>query len=553
MFNLDRDKQIQINQILQIVKIASLAFPTIAFFQYYSKQEPASVFLTHSFLLASALLVMLSIYSLLFYVQMKMSNHSKLKPWINPLVSLFIAYISVMLTGAHLSNYKYLFLLAIVSCSMESNTKVSLTVSGVSAIIILGIDLFYAPAGSINSYFESDLVLVSIFLIIAWTIGYYVNLERRHIASLNELVKTDSLTGLYNHRYFYDCLADQVDVSDETGNILSLMYLDIDDFKYYNELYGHVAGDEVLRVIADILRKNSPEHAILSRFGGEEFTVLLPDTKIDVAMVYAEDIRQKIHAYAFEGEENMPGESLTVSVGVTSYPDKAKSETDLLKYADDACYRAKFMRKNRVEAYYSILEDLQKNADDATKEMLTSIKTLIAVINAKDRYTFRHVERVVYYCSLVADKQNFSEKDKRNLIYAAYLHDIGKINVPEDVLMKPDRLTPHEWDIMSNHPHNAAEIVRNIDSLKEVLPIILQHHERHDGTGYPNKLKGDEITFLAKVLSVIDSFDAMTSARPYQQKKSVMQAIDELRRCSGAQFDPEAVNLFLDTIGMMVL
>lgn len=124
--------------------------------------------------------------------------------------------------------------------------------------------------------------------------------------------------------------------------------------------------------------------------------------------------------------------------------------------------------------------------------------------------------------------------------------------MPEDVLMKPDRLTPHEWDIMSNHPHNAAEIVRNIDSLKEVLPIILQHHERHDGTGYPNKLKGDEITFLAKVLSVIDSFDAMTSARPYQQKKSVMQAIDELRRRSGAQFD-EAVNLFLDTIGMMVL
>lgn len=553
MFNLDRDKQLQINQILQIVKIASLAFPAIAFFQYYSKREPSSVFLTHSFLLATALLLMLSVYSLLYFAQQKIDDRSRWKPWINPLVSLFIAYISVMLTGAHLSNYKYLFLLAIVSCSMESNTKVSLTVSGVSAIIILGIDLFYAPAGSINSYFESDLVLVSIFLIIAWTIGYYVNLERRHIASLNQLVKTDSLTGLYNHRHFYDCLADQVDISDETGNILSLMYLDIDDFKYYNELYGHVTGDEVLRVIADILRKNSPEHAIISRFGGEEFTVLLPDTKIDVAMVYAEDIRQKIHAYAFEGEENMPGESLTVSVGVTSYPDKAKSETDLLKYADDACYRAKFMRKNRVEAYYSILEDLQKNADDATKEMLTSIKTLIAVINAKDRYTFRHVERVVYYCSLVADKQNFSEKDKRNLIYAAYLHDIGKINVPEDVLMKPDRLTPHEWDIMSNHPHNAAEIVRNIDSLKEVLPIILQHHERHDGTGYPNKLKGDEITFLAKVLSVIDSFDAMTSARPYQQKKSVMQAIDELRRCSGAQFDPEAVNLFLDTIGMMVL
>ena len=553
MYNLDKDKRTLIDQILQIVKIASLAFPAIAFFQYYAKNQASSLFLTHSFLLATALLLMLSIYSLLLWVQQRMDDNSIFKPWINPTVSLMIAFSSVMLTGAHLSSYKYLFLLAIVTSSVENKPKVSLTVSGISAIIILSIDLLFAPPGLVNPYFESDLVLVSVFLIIAWTICYYVNLEQQHIIGLKEMIKTDSLTGLYNHRHFYDCLAEQVEISDQTQTELSLMYLDIDDFKYYNELYGHVTGDDVLRIIAEMLREDMPDNAIISRFGGEEFTVLLPNTRVEEALRYAEDIRQKVHTYPFEGRENMPGEALTISVGITSYPEKAKSETDLLKYADDACYRAKFMRKNRVEAYFSILEELQKGADDATKEMLTSIKTLIAVINAKDRYTFRHVERVVYFCTLLAEKQNFSEKDTRDLIYAAYLHDVGKINVPEEILMKPDRLTPEEWEIMKSHPHNAAEIVRNLDSLHEILPIILQHHERYDGSGYPNQIKGDEITFLARVLSVIDSFDAMTSVRPYQTRKSLTGAIDELRRCSGNQFDPRAVEMFLETIGNMVI
>ena len=553
MYNLDRDKRTLINQILQIVKIASLAFPAIAFFQYFSKRQPSSMFFTHSFLLASALLLMLAIYSLLYWAQQKMDDTSKIKPWVNPIVSMLIAFASVMLTGAHLSSYKYLFLLAIVTCSVENEPKVSLSVSTISAVIILGIDLLFAPAGNVNPYFESDLVLVSVFLIIAWTIGYYVNLERQHITGLKEMIKTDSLTGLYNHRHFYDCLSEQVELSDQNQTELSLMYLDIDDFKYYNELYGHLTGDEVLRIIADMLRDDMPKNSIISRFGGEEFTVLLPNTRVEEALLIAETLRQKVHTFAFEGRENMPGEALTISVGVTSYPEKAKSETDLLKYADDACYRAKFMRKNRVEAYFSILEELQKGADDATKEMLTSIKTLIAVINAKDRYTFRHVERVVHFCTLLAERQNFSEKDTRNLIYAAYLHDVGKINVPEDILMKPDRLTPEEWEIMKSHPYNAAEIVRNLDSLKEVLPIILQHHERYDGSGYPNRIQGDEITFLARVLSVIDSFDAMTSVRPYQQKKSLTGAIDELRRNSGTQFDPIAVEMFLETIGNMVI
>jgi HD-GYP domain-containing protein (c-di-GMP phosphodiesterase class II) len=181
-------------------------------------------------------------------------------------------------------------------------------------------------------------------------------------------------------------------------------------------------------------------------------------------------------------------------------------------------------------------------------QRVASIKTLIAVINAKDKYTYGHVERVVFYCTLIAEKVGLTDKQKRDLVYSAYLHDIGKINIPEGMLMKTDKLTPEEWEVLKSHPRMAVEIVENIDSLKDMVPVILHHHERFDGTGYPDGLKGEEIEYLARVLAVADSFDAMTSVRPYQQKKTYDQAIEELIRCSGTQFDPDIVKVFIRAI-----
>jgi putative nucleotidyltransferase with HDIG domain len=188
---------------------------------------------------------------------------------------------------------------------------------------------------------------------------------------------------------------------------------------------------------------------------------------------------------------------------------------------------------------------LQNDINENDKEIITSIKTLIAVINAKDKYTFRHVERVVSYCSLMADKLNFDDYTKRMFIYTAYMHDIGKINIPQEILLKATPLTDEEWEILKRHPENGAQIIKNVSVLKEVVPIILQHHEHYDGSGYPNKLKENEISYLARMLTVIDSFDAMTSNRPYQKKKSFSLAFDELVKCSGTQFDPEIVQAFI--------
>ena len=195
----------------------------------------------------------------------------------------------------------------------------------------------------------------------------------------------------------------------------------------------------------------------------------------------------------FQGEENLPNKKLTVSIGISCFPDKAKNKVELINRADDALYRAKFFNKNRVEVYYSILEELKEDIQEEHIDIISSIKTLISVINAKDRYTFGHTERVVIYCDLIANKLNLSLEDKKILKYGAYLHDIGKIEIPKEVLNKRMVLTDEEWDCIKKHPENGTDIIRSVPSLQNVIPLILHHHERYDGKGYPTGLEKENI------------------------------------------------------------
>lgn len=546
MMGSDHNKP-EIARTIQIMRLVSMIFPAIAFFQYFFSNGGANDVVTFAPSMTAALMIILSIYACGEYFKRKLKS-TFIKAYVDPTISLFLAFISVMLTGTYASSYKFLFLFAIIFSSIECTMRESMTITGISAIIILVIDLIMAPKSYINPFFESDLVLSCVFLIISWTIGYYVNQGNKHIEDLNNIANTDGLTGLYNHRYFYDSFTEQFDLCKRTGTELSLLFIDIDDFKFYNDLYGHQKGDDVLRTIAAIMKDTIRNDTFIARYGGEEFAVLLPGIGESTAVRIAERLRLAVQEYEFDGQECMPGGTLTISVGVSTFPDKAKNSTELLKGADDACYRAKFLKKNRVEAYYSILEELQKDMDEPAREIIASIKTLIAVINAKDKYTYRHVERVVYYCILLADKLKMGDAEKKRLVYAAYLHDIGKINISEDILMKSDKLTEEEWNILKCHPKYAVEIIENVPALRDSVPIIIEHHERYDGLGYPNGLKGEEIDPMARLLTVVDSFDAMTSLRPYQHRKSYSESIHELYRCSGSQFDPAMVQVFVELL-----
>lgn len=555
MISMKNTRLKEINDMVSIVKLASLLFTGIIFFQdFFDEKKLGGTLIskqTASIGIFITGLILLFIYLLWSFPSIKRMNKKNYIciMFIENLFFIAILFIAIIFSGAYKSEYKYIFLFIITSSTIQLGLKSGIIVSIISSVLILGMDIVcFQNTGGVNKYFQNDLILSGIFVLTAWPLGFYVKIEGEHINKLEELVNKDGLTGVYNHRYFHDTLKEKVALSEKHNKPISMIFVDIDYFKHYNDLNGHQMGDEVLRTIGKILEDNLRENDIAARYGGEEFAIILPDTNEDEAVVIADKIRKVIENTKFKGEENQPNGVLTASMGISVYPDKAKDDITLIKSADDALYRAKFFMKNRVETYTSILDEINSEIDEKDIELVASIKTLISVINAKDRYTYGHSERVVLYCRLLADKLELSEEDKKTLIYSAYMHDIGKINISKEILTKRMPLTNEEWEILKKHPEDGIEIIKPVKSLEDVIPIILHHHEKYNGTGYPGNLKKDEIPYLARVLCVVDSFDAMTSNRPYNVRKTYEQAIEELRKYSGIQFDPEISEKFIEVI-----
>lgn len=548
------NKKKQINEIVSVVKLASLLLTAIILCKYLFSVDGQMLNSPEAYYtivcLFVPLLFLIAIYfTWTFSTNNRFKNrHSRISNKIEIVGFIILFSMIVYISGGNESNYKFLFLFIIITTTIQSGMKHGMITSIISSIIILMMDLLMEPNAQINTFFESDLILVGIFILTAWPLGFYVKIEGEHIKKLENMVNYDGLTNVFNHRYFQDKLKEKVEIGRKENKPVSMIFIDIDYFKHYNDLYGHQKGDNILKELAEIVTKSVREKDIVARYGGEEFAVILEDTTEKETLEIAERIRANVEQTYFDGEENQPKGKITASIGISIFPYKAKDELELIKSADDALYRAKFFNKNRVETYTSILDDLKKNIDDKDIELVTSIKTLISIINAKDRYTYSHVERVVIYSRLLADKLKLSETDKSNLIYGAYMHDIGKINIPKEILVKRMKLEKEEWEELKQHPDNGVEIIKSVESLKDVIPLIKHHHERYDGKGYPNGLSGEEIPYLARLLTVVDSFDAMTSNRPYNRRKSYEEGIDELRKCSGTQFDPEIAKAFIEVI-----
>ncbi|WP_373598423.1 bifunctional diguanylate cyclase/phosphohydrolase [Paraclostridium bifermentans] len=475
---------------------------------------------------------------------------------IETILLMVICTVIIVATGTEKSPYKFLYIFIIIISSIQFGRNYAMIVSVICSLLVCGVDvisiylsnnLLMGDDKALIIHFQIDMVIVSAFLVTSWILGMYVNIEKEHSKELQILANVDELTSLYNHRYFQESLDNIMKIAREEGFSISLLFMDIDYFKNYNDINGHQIGDILLKEIGSILKSSVRENDIVARYGGEEFAVILPNTSEEEAMVVGERIRMNIENTYFYGQENQPNKNITISIGVSSYPLRANDKHQFINTADDALYRAKSLNKNRVEVYYSILEEIADHIyiDEETSR---SLKRFINMINKKDRYTYGHTERVVIYLGWFADFLELNEKDKLNLKLAAYLHDIGKIEIPEEILNKKEKLTNLEYDILRQHPVLGVDLIRHIQAFEDLLPLIRHHHERYDGLGYPDNLKGEEIPYLSRVISVADSFDAMTSHRPYNTRKDHESAIEELKRCSGTQFDPELVEKFISMI-----
>ena len=358
---------------------------------------------------------------------------------------------------------------------------------------------------------------------------------------------TDELTKLYNHRYFHDTVSKWI--SDRTHEKFSIAMIDIDQFKIYNDLYGHLAGDEALKKIAEILSKNAYKHDLLVRYGGEEFVIFMPDIEGPVALKAIERIRR-----AVEDEfllSNDIKEFLTVTIGVSSFPSDGNSLEEVISNADKAMYYGKQRGRNKAILYLE--NQSTKTETDEMKELikeahLQSIYALAATIDAKDHYTYGHSNNVALISAALAKEANFKEKDIEIVKSAGLLHDIGKVGIPESVLSKVGFLDDDEMEIMRSHVVQSINIIKHIPNLLDTVPIIMSHHERYDGGGYPRGIKGKNIPILGRVICIADSFDAMTTDRPYRRGLTLEQAIYELKKNASKQFDPILVETFIQMI-----
>jgi diguanylate cyclase (GGDEF)-like protein len=365
----------------------------------------------------------------------------------------------------------------------------------------------------------------------------------RLYAKAEQRARVDELTGLFNRRHFDENVKLEIDRHARYRSMLSLILLDLDYFKAYNDTQGHTAGDKVLELIGRLVNGALRNTDLAFRYGGDEFAIILPQSASNDAFIVAERVRGRIAAEM--GKRDI---KISASLGLASWPSDGVTSDELVNAADRALYYAKETGGNRTCVASKMLPSLTAAASTRTtteKEVLSIIHTLAATIEAKDPYTYGHSRKVSSYAVSLAEAIGLPSEKVAVVSTAALLHDIGKIGIPDEVLNKVDKLEPEAWELIHAHPKLSTTIVGHVVSLVSCLPAILHHHERWDGGGYPAGLKGEEIPVEARVLAIADAFDAMTSSRPYRSKLSYKKVLKELKSCSGSQFDPKLVDAFL--------
>ncbi|MEX2142227.1 MAG: diguanylate cyclase [Pirellulales bacterium] len=376
---------------------------------------------------------------------------------------------------------------------------------------------------------------------------------RRQNKELQVLANNDSLTCCLNRRALFSELDKQWKHAVASGESLSCIMVDIDHFKSINDGYGHAMGDRVLQMVSKVLRSNAQPHHVVARYGGEEFALLLPNTNLEGAAQLAEKLRMRIEMVRYADRQ------VTASFGVASNEQQSEEPAELLNLADKALYYAKFNGRNCVITWLQVPAHWgQENSMPAPKSAppamfdapipYHAVTALSAALAFRDPLTAEHSRRVADLSLLIAQGL-LPEKECYLLEVGALLHDIGKLGVPDSILLKPGPLTEDEWKVMSTHDDIGVEILNAAFSSDELTAIVANHHAWFSGRPDDRHLPaGETIPVGARILSIADAYDAMVSDRVYRKGRSRDEAVAELRRCSGRQFDPALVERFVQLL-----
>ncbi len=395
---------------------------------------------------------------------------------------------------------------------------------------------------------QANIILTGVTVLLAWLVGGMIEVERKTQQELANLADYDTLTGLINHRYLQEKLSFSLADAAKARAPLSLVLLDIDQFKYYNAVFGYQKGDLILESMGKLLQEEAVEPSYAARYGGDEFMLVLPGQTVEDARRIAGEISAKLVARAsavlLEDRSTPAWRNFNISWGAVSYPRDGEAAMPLIRAAETDLFRTKYS-EGLAYLYQSVISEISTMQ---TQDAFPTLQTFIALINSKDRYTFGHSERVISYALALAEKLGLSGDEKDILRFAGYLHDIGKIEIETMMLNKEAGLNHEERKIMERHPIRGSEMLRPVASFLPVVPIIRSHHENYDGSGYPDGCKGEGIPFLSRILRIADSFDAMTTNRPYRKALSLDEACLELQNKAGAWYDPQLLQSFLEII-----
>ncbi len=365
------------------------------------------------------------------------------------------------------------------------------------------------------------------------------------VLQLSDAARTDPLTSLLNRRGFEEAFENELERAQRGNHNLSVLVGDLDGFKQVNDRFGHHTGDLALARASAVLTREKRRMDTVARLGGEEFALIVPETGGRRAFLLAERLRTAIRDEFADDEV-----ALTISFGLATLPQNGRTRQDLLGAADDALYAAKELGRDRTVIYSREVVGVLTPANGRNvrrNEQLATMLALAQALDMREANTARHSQTVARYCELIATEIELDPGTVERVRLAGLLHDVGNVAVSNILLSKPDPLTDEEWAEIRRHSEIGARILANA-RLGEIGEWVLAHHERVDGAGFPHGLSNGSIPLGARILAVADAFEAMTCERAYRPARTWEEAMAELRKNAGTQFDPQVVEALLHAL-----